>query len=64
MWGGLGPGTSKSWLSGDAGRLPWQGESFASMARFAIGYADQNDRDYQALLDAVADGRIEADQQG
>jgi hypothetical protein len=33
------------------------------MARFAIGYADQNDRDYQALLDAVADGRIEADQQ-
>jgi uncharacterized protein (DUF2252 family) len=28
--------------------------------RFASAYADQNERDHQALLDAIADGRIEA----
>ncbi len=28
------------------------------MARFAVAYADQNERDYAALQDAVADGRL------
>ena len=41
-----------------------KGKSFPNaMARYAVDYADQNDRDYQALLDAIADGRIVADQQ-
>ncbi len=31
-----------------------------SIAEFAEAYADQNDRDYQALEDAAASGRIEA----
>jgi len=31
-----------------------------SIAEFAEAYADQNDRDYLALKDAVAIGRIEA----
>ena len=29
-----------------------------AMARFAVAYADQNDRDYAALQAAVADGRL------
>ena len=31
-----------------------------AIADFALTYADQNQRDYQALLDAVAAGRIQA----
>ena len=31
-----------------------------SIAEFAEAYADQNERDYQALKDAVASGRVEA----
>ncbi len=31
-----------------------------AMAEFAETYADQNERDYEALRAAVADGRIEA----
>jgi hypothetical protein len=30
------------------------------MADFAAAYADQNDRDYQALRDAVEDDRVTA----
>jgi uncharacterized protein (DUF2252 family) len=30
-----------------------------AMADFAASYADQNERDYQAMLEAAADGRIE-----
>lgn len=30
-----------------------------AMADFAVSYADQNERDYQAMLQAAADGRIE-----
>ena len=38
------------------------GASFdKALARFASAYADQNERDHQALADAVADGRIEAE---
>lgn len=38
-----------------------QNDSFdRAIADFAIAYADQNDRDYQALADAVATGKIEA----
>ncbi|TDT97446.1 uncharacterized protein (DUF2252 family) [Streptomyces sp. 846.5] len=33
-----------------------------ALARFAESYADQNERDHQALLDAVASGRVTADQ--
>jgi uncharacterized protein (DUF2252 family) len=31
-----------------------------AIARFSEAYADQNERDYQALVDAVASGRLEA----
>lgn len=31
-----------------------------ALAEFAESYADQNERDYSALLDAIADGRVEA----
>ena len=31
-----------------------------AIATFAEGYADQNERDYAALLDAIASGRVEA----
>ena len=38
-----------------------KGDSFdKAMAEFAAGYADQNQRDYQALVDAVRDGRVKA----
>jgi uncharacterized protein (DUF2252 family) len=32
-----------------------------AMAAFAAAYADQNDRDHQTLLAAIADGRLEAE---
>jgi hypothetical protein len=31
-----------------------------AIADFAAAYADQNERDYQALVDAVSTGRLEA----
>jgi hypothetical protein len=31
-----------------------------AIAEFAADYADQNERDYAALLDAIASGRVEA----
>ena len=31
-----------------------------AIAEFAESYADQNQRDYQALLDAIATGRVDA----
>jgi len=31
-----------------------------AIAAFAEAYADQNERDYAALLDAIANGRVEA----
>ena len=31
-----------------------------AMAEFAVAYADQNERDYAALQDAVASGRLAA----
>ena len=38
------------------------GDSFdRAMASFAESYADQNERDYRALKDAVASGRIAAE---
>jgi predicted alpha/beta hydrolase len=39
------------------------GDAFdEALAKFAVVYADQNERDYQALVDAVASGRLEAQQ--
>jgi len=32
-----------------------------ALAEFAVAYADQNDRDYQALIAAVKSGRIKAE---
>jgi len=32
-----------------------------AIARFAVAYADQNERDHQSLLDAVASGRLTAE---
>jgi predicted alpha/beta hydrolase len=31
-----------------------------AIAQFSTAYADQNERDYQALVDAVSSGRLEA----
>ena len=31
-----------------------------AIADFSAAYADQNERDYQALVDAVSSGRLEA----
>jgi hypothetical protein len=31
------------------------------MADFGVAYADQTERDYQALVDAVESGRVEAE---
>ena len=37
------------------------GSSFdKAVARFASSYADQNERDHRALVDAIADGRVKA----
>jgi uncharacterized protein (DUF2252 family) len=39
-----------------------KGDSFdQALAEFAAAYADQNQRDYQALLDAVKSGRLKAE---
>jgi uncharacterized protein (DUF2252 family) len=39
-----------------------KGETFdQALAEFAVAYADQNQRDYQALLDAVKSGRLKAE---
>jgi len=32
-----------------------------AIAAFAVAYADQNERDYQALQDAAATGRVTAE---
>ncbi len=32
----------------------------SAIADFASAYADQNERDYQAMVDAVSSGRLEA----
>jgi hypothetical protein len=38
-----------------------RGDAFdRAMGRFAVAYADQNQRDHAALVAAVADGRVEA----
>jgi predicted alpha/beta hydrolase len=51
--------------SGDAiaiGSYLGSGEVFdTSMATFAERYADQNERDYEALKQAVASGRVKAE---
>jgi hypothetical protein len=37
------------------------GEHFEkAIAEFAVAYADQNERDYHQLVDAVATGRVHA----
>ena len=42
-----------------------EGAAFdAAMGRFALAYADQNDRDHAALLEAIGSGRIQADFEG
>jgi len=50
--------------SGDAvaiGAYLGGGASFdKALARFADAYADQNERDHRALMDAIEDGRVEA----
>ena len=51
-----GPGT------GSPSRRTWgKSDTFdRAIAAFARAYADQNERDYQALLDAVKSGRLDA----
>jgi uncharacterized protein (DUF2252 family) len=50
--------------SGDAARVSgYLGKSDAfdrAVAAFAVAYADQNERDYQALVEAVRSGRVHA----
>jgi len=52
-----GDGAMISGYLGNSGRFD------DAMARFALAYADQNERDHQALLKAVRAGRIEASQE-
>ncbi len=41
------------------------GDSFdQAMARFAVAYADQNEKDFSALTTAISSGRVNADTQG
>jgi uncharacterized protein (DUF2252 family) len=51
--------------SGDAGAIGAYlggGDAFEkALGRFAASYADQNERDHQALVDAIASGRLEAE---
>ena len=51
--------------SGDAAAISGYlgtGREFArALARFAITYADQNDRDHAALQEAIKDGRVPAE---
>ena len=47
----------------DRDRRPTSGTSDTfdrAIADFSVAYADQNERDHQALIDAVASGRLEA----
>jgi hypothetical protein len=43
-----------------SGYLGTSGVFDTAVAAFAEAYADQNERDYKALTDAIASGRIEA----
>jgi Uncharacterized protein conserved in bacteria (DUF2252) len=36
------------------------GEFDKAIAQFSVAYAKQNEKDYQALVDAVATGRVQA----
>ena len=50
--------------SGDAAAISGylaKGDAFGkALGRFATSYADQNARDHQAFVQAIADGRVEA----
>jgi hypothetical protein len=54
-----------SWRSGDAAQIAgYLGSSNVfdrAIASFAERYADQNERDHAALLDAIATGRVHAE---
>ena len=46
-----------------AGYLGWPSKSAAfdqAITEFAVSYADQTERDHAALLQAISDGRVEA----
>lgn len=43
-----------------SGYLGHSGAFATAMTRFAVAYADQNDRDYAALLEAIRSGRVTA----
>src|SRR5215469_2997119 len=43
-----------------SGYLGSGGEFDKAIARFSVAYAEQNENDYQALVDAVAAGRVQA----
>jgi predicted alpha/beta hydrolase len=51
--------------SGDAAAISGylgKGDAFGkALGRFAISYADQNERDHAAFVQAIADGRITAE---
>jgi uncharacterized protein (DUF2252 family) len=47
--------------AGIAGYAGKKGALDSAMADFAVAYADQTERDHQALVDAVASGRVAAE---
>ena len=61
-----GPWPGRTPVPGTASPSPptWVARTFSTgpSRRFAAAYADQNERDYQALVDAVKSGRITAEQ--
>jgi hypothetical protein len=61
MWMDPGPGARALARSRRVGRLSWASTKFDNaIANFADAHADQNERDYAELHDAVAHGRVEA----
>ena len=47
--------------SGTDQRLPGKGDAFdKAIETFSVAYADQNDKDYEALKRAISSGKLEA----
>ena len=57
-WRALMPERAAALLAGYMGKSTAFDEGLAA---FAVAYADQNDRDYEAFLDAIRSGRVPAE---
>ena len=58
--GGRSPGRTPGPATASRSRPTWAAGAFDSaLADFAEAYADQNERDHRALLDAIAKGHVD-----